>query len=187
MWTFFSDYRRTEFADKSYKNNTSSTGDHQATESLLEINTNLNKISTRTPEPLTPKLMHYDSAMPSPFIGKKKVLNKCRRTIVVHFWDSIWWLFNSSLFHIDKKLAINTPQLKPRAISPHSEEHQYDIPFGHLNKSSNQRIISDHQRMNTGTSEHYDDLELSRQRLQQQQQRKSRTSNRTSSSTSHSK
>ena len=69
-----SDYRRTEFADKSYKNNTSSTGDHQATESLLEINTNLNKISTRTPEPLTPKLMHYDSAMPSPFIGKKKAL-----------------------------------------------------------------------------------------------------------------
>ena len=98
-------------------------------------------------------------------------------------------ILNLLLFFIDKKLAINTPQLKPRAISPHSEEHQYDIPFGHLNKSSNQRIISDHQRINTGSPEHYDDMELSRQRLQQQQQqqRKSRTSNRTSSSTSHSK
>ena len=85
--------------------------------------------------------MHYDSAMPSPFI--------------------------------DKKLAVNTPQLKPRALSPHSEEHQYDIPFGHLNK--NQKRMADH----------FDDVELSRQRLQQQ--RKSRTSNRTSSGTSHSK
>ena len=153
------DYRRTEFAaDKSYKNNGGSAVDHQATQSLLEINTNLNKNTSvnRTPEPLTPKLMHYDSAMPSPFI--------------------------------DKKLAVNTPQLKPRAISPHSEEHQYDIPFGHLNKSN-------HQKSRTGVpasvvpppADHYDDLEVSRQNRIQQQQRKSRTSNRTSSGTSHSK
>ena len=93
--------------------------------------------------------MHYDSAMPSPFI--------------------------------DKKLAVNTPQLKPRALSPHSEEHQYDIPFGHLNKNQKLGLVSN-ERM----ADHFDDVELSRQRLQQQQ-RKSRTSNRTSSGTSHSK
>ena len=118
---YFADYRRAEFSDK--KSN-----DHH-TESLLEINTNLNKETTathfsrntvdvlkgcgtasNTPQ-MTPKLMHYDSVMPSPFL--------------------------------DKKLPVNTPLLKPRAISPtNSEEHQYDIPFSHLNRSNDIELRS---------------------------------------------
>ena len=125
MYPYFSDYRRAEFLDKKSSN------DHH-TESLLEINTNLNKetnfsrntvdvlkgtcTTNMTPQ-MTPKLMHYDSAMPSPFL--------------------------------DKKMTVNTPLLKPRAISPtHSEEHQYDIPFSHLKRSDNDIELSSrhHQR-----------------------------------------
>ena len=130
------------------------------TDSLLEINTNMNKEMSHFANSShnrstvdqynaaaaqlssTPKLMHYDhSAVPSPFLDKKL------------------------------QLQANTPQLKPRALSPaNSEEHQYDIPFSHLKRSQQE-------------------LETRQQIMQQQQHpRKSRTSNtRTSSGTSHGK
>ncbi len=119
----FSDYRRAEFVDKKSTGGTVENGSAEVTQSLLEINTNLNKEThfsnsmhnrstidilkgtevNLTTNPLTPKLMHYDSAMPSPFLDKKQAY---------------------------------TPQLKPRALSPtNSEEHQYDIPFSHLKRS----------------------------------------------------
>lgn len=138
-----SDYRR-EFSAENGKSKSRHESDHGHSESLLEINTNLNKETHFTSNRstidilkgtqhsnLTPKLMHYDSAVPSPFL--------------------------------DKKTVPNTPQLKPRALSPsNSEEHQYDIPFSHLRRSEELPQPRSHQL-----------------------QRKSRTSNRTSSGTSH--
>ena len=150
----FADYRR-EFSNKKSQ-------EHQsAAESLLEINTNLNKETHFTSSQnrstidilkgtvdqnlapsqngglhITPNLLHYDSAVPSPFL--------------------------------DKKMAPNTPQIKPRALSPTNnlEEHQYDIPFSHLKRSCGQDEIDTRHQIH---------------------QRKSRTSNRTSSGTSHGK
>ena len=91
--------------------------------------------------------MHYDSAVPSPFL--------------------------------DKKLQPNTPQLKPRALSPsNSEEHQYDIPFSHLKRTQELHSTTHHR------SHDFEDMETSRHHVKQ---RTSRTSNRTSSGTSTSR
>ena len=73
----------------------------------------------------------------------------------------------------------NTPQLKPRALSPsNSEEHQYDIPFSHLKRTQELHSTTHHR------SHDFEDMETSRHHVKQ---RTSRTSNRTSSGTSTSR
>lgn len=73
----------------------------------------------------------------------------------------------------------NTPQLKPRALSPsNSEEHQYDIPFSHLKRTQELHSTTHHR------SHDFEDMETSRHHIKQ---RTSRTSNRTSSGTSTSR
>lgn len=95
---------------------------------------------------MTPKLMHYDiSAAPSPFLDKKSAGSKAT-------------------------LLPNTPQIKPRALSPSGSEHQYDIPFSHLHGKKKEPD--------------YDEMEPRLVHSQPMQRRSRATSNRTSSGTS---
>lgn len=171
---FLSAYRR-EFSapSKHRKNNNHSAENTEQTDSLLEINTNLNKDSTTatnqkylqhstidilkgttlTSMPSPKLVQHYDSAVPSPFLDKKQQQMQM--------------------------LIPNTPQLKPRAVSPtNSEEHQYDIPFSHLGMQN--RLIQDIEPYETESPR-------PQHKVQNHQQRRSRSSNRTSSGTSQSK